>query len=132
MQIEFTARNKIKICYLQILWTYSCLSSEQHFFLVFFLTKWNAVVNQLLDQVFPSRMAPKLTHCILVDSSTVICWMSPFVILGVSGLFCCLILLDLENPVANSADLGQMPHYVVTLSNLGLYCLFKGFQVRMG
>ena len=29
-----------------------------------------------------------LTHCILVDSSTVICWMSLFVILGVSGLFC--------------------------------------------
>ena len=29
-----------------------------------------------------------LFHCILVDSSTNICWMSPFVILGVSGLFC--------------------------------------------
>ena len=27
-------------------------------------------------------------HCILVDSSTVICWMRPVVILGVSGLFC--------------------------------------------
>ena len=27
------------------------------------------------------------THCILVDSSAVICWMSPFVFLGVSGLF---------------------------------------------
>ena len=26
--------------------------------------------------------------CILVDSSTTICWMSPFVILGVFGLFC--------------------------------------------
>ena len=30
-----------------------------------------------------------LTHCILVDSSTVICWTSPFVILGVLHLFCC-------------------------------------------
>ena len=30
-----------------------------------------------------------LTYCILVDSSTVICWTSPFVILWVSGLFCC-------------------------------------------
>ena len=30
----------------------------------------------------------QLTHCILVDSSTVICWMSPFFILGVSDLFC--------------------------------------------
>ena len=29
-----------------------------------------------------------LTHCILVHSSTVICWLSPFVILGVSDLFC--------------------------------------------
>ena len=31
-----------------------------------------------------------LTHCILVDASTVICWTSSFVILGVSGLFCSL------------------------------------------
>ena len=30
-----------------------------------------------------------LTYCILVDSSTVICWMSSFVIFGVLGLFCC-------------------------------------------
>ena len=29
-----------------------------------------------------------LNHCILVDCSTVICWTSPFSILGVSGLFC--------------------------------------------
>ena len=29
-----------------------------------------------------------LTHCVLVNSSTVICWMSSFVMLGVSGLFC--------------------------------------------
>ena len=29
-----------------------------------------------------------LTQCILVDSSTVICWMNPIVILGVSGQFC--------------------------------------------
>ena len=32
-----------------------------------------------------------LTHCILVKSSTVICWMSPFVILGVLGLFYCFL-----------------------------------------
>ena len=30
-----------------------------------------------------------LTHYILVDSSTVICWTGPFVILGSSDLFCC-------------------------------------------
>ena len=28
-----------------------------------------------------------LTHCILVDFSTVICWMSPFVLVGMLGLF---------------------------------------------
>ena len=30
-----------------------------------------------------------LTHWILVNSSTVACWISPLVILGVSGLVCC-------------------------------------------
>ena len=30
-----------------------------------------------------------LTHCILVDFSTVMCWTSPIVMLGLSGLFCC-------------------------------------------
>ena len=30
-----------------------------------------------------------LTFCMLVDSSTVICWTSPFVILGVLSVFCC-------------------------------------------
>ena len=33
-------------------------------------------------------IAQLLTLSILVDSSTVICWMSLFVILGVSDLFC--------------------------------------------
>ena len=36
---------------------------------------------------------------ILVDSSTVICWMSPFVILGVQGLYFAFILFLMENPV---------------------------------
>ena len=35
-----------------------------------------------------------LIHCILVDSSTVICWASRIVILEVSGLFCRKILLE--------------------------------------
>ena len=34
-----------------------------------------------------------LTHCILVHSSTVICWTGPFVILEVSGLFCRAFIL---------------------------------------
>ena len=29
-----------------------------------------------------------LTQCILVDSSTIVSWTGPFVILGVSGIFC--------------------------------------------
>ena len=29
-----------------------------------------------------------LIHCLLVDSSTVICWTSPFVVLELSSLFC--------------------------------------------
>ena len=38
---------------------------------------------------------------ILVDSSTGICWISPFVILGVSCLFYHFTLFLMENPVQN-------------------------------
>ena len=38
-------------------------------------------------------------HCILVVSSTVICWTSPLVILGVSGLVCCLYSIFDGKPV---------------------------------
>ena len=41
-----------------------------------------------------------LTYCILLDSSTVVCWVSPFVILRVLGLFCHLFLM--ENPVSKN------------------------------
>ena len=34
------------------------------------------------------KKKPAITDCILVDSSTVICWTSPFVIIGVPALFC--------------------------------------------
>ena len=37
---------------------------------------------------FSKTMELQLIHCILVDSSTVISWTSPFAILRVSGLFC--------------------------------------------
>ena len=58
------------------------------------LSSWDS--NRKPWKLFPfASMAEKreiypfaLTHCILLDSSTVICWMSPFVILGVSGLLC--------------------------------------------
>ena len=55
-------------------------------------TNENPDVNQL-RQFYRSAVGANmvgvfLTPCILVDSSTVLCWTSPFVILAVSGLFC--------------------------------------------
>ena len=41
-----------------------------------------------------------LTHCILVNSSTVICWMSPFVILERQVYFVAFILFLMETPVS--------------------------------
>ena len=43
---------------------------------------------QLTDAFDYGAEMNKFTHCILVDSSTGVCWMSSFVILGVSGLIC--------------------------------------------
>ena len=50
-----------------------------------------------------------LTHCILVDSSIIICWMSPFVILGVYGWsILSLLFYFLWNILfANNVDLDQ-------------------------
>ena len=72
-------------------------------------------------KIFQSE-AKKLTHCILVDSSTVICGMSPFVSFGVLGLFCQFHSIFVENPqLANNVDPDQAPHYVA--SDLGFRCL---------
>ena len=75
-----------------------------------------------------------LVHYIQVDPSTVIYWTSPFVILGMSGLFCRFYSILWKILLTNSADLNQTPHYVA--SDLGLHCLpltlFTDFQVRMG
>ena len=68
-----------------------------------------------------------LTHCILVDSSTVSCLTTPFVILGLLGLFCHFLFL-MEKSVSKhfySVDPDQMPHYVA--SDLGLHCLLMTF-----
>ena len=64
-----------------------------------------------------------LTHCILVDSSTDICWMSPFVSLGVLGLFLTFILFLMENPVYSKQcrPSDQKPHYMAP--DLDLHCL---------
>ena len=62
----------------------------------------------------------------LVASSTVICWMGPFVILGTSGLFCrCYSVFFVENPVSNNVDPDQMPQH------LGLH-FFYGFPGKNG
>ena len=59
----------------------------------------------------------------LVYSFTVICQTSQYVILGVSGLFCCFYSIFDGKPclIANNVDLDQMPHCVA--SDLGLHCL---------
>ena len=62
------------------------------------------------------------THCLLVDSSTDICWTRPFVISGVPGLF--LILL------ANILDPDQTTHYVA--SDLGLHCWINNVASDQG
>ena len=64
-----------------------------------------------------------LTNCIMVDSSTVICWMSPYVILGVLGLgFFSLFFYFLWKILfGNNVVIDQTPHYME--SDLGLHCL---------
>ena len=65
-----------------------------------------------------------LTHCILVDSSSVIYWTSPFVILGVSGLFSCLYSVFVGKSCKQKClEPDQMQHYVA--SDLGLHCLSR-------
>ena len=49
----------------------------------------------IYEKACPSRSTSfRLIHYILVDSSIVLCWKSPFVILGVSGLFCRFFISD--------------------------------------
>ena len=63
-------------------------------------------------ELFPFQCI--LTYCILVHSSTVLCWTCPFVLLGVSGQFC-------RFPVSDTVDPDRMPHFVA--SDRGLHCL---------
>ena len=69
------------------------------------------------------------THCILVDSSTYICWTSPFVILGV---FCCFYS-NFDGKLANTVDPDQTPHYVAS-DWVCTVCLspFYGFPGKNG
>ena len=68
----------------------SCFKGRQ-----LFETLFASLDNTLLKSDLP------ITHCILVDSSMVICWTSPVVILGLLGLnFVTFILFLTENPVS--------------------------------
>ena len=61
------------------------------------------------------------THCILVDSSTVIYWTGPLVIIGVLSLFCRFYSsFDGKSCLVNTVGPGQTPHLA---SDLGLHCL---------
>ena len=76
-----------------------------------------------------------LTQCILVDSSTVICWTSPFVILGVPALkFVTFILFFIENPVSKQCRPWSDATWcgIWSWSAMFAYDLFEGFKVRMG
>ena len=59
------------------------------------------------------------THCILVDSFTVICLTSPFY--GCRIHFVAFILFLMEILLENIVDPDQTSHYVA--SDLGLHCL---------
>ena len=64
-----------------------------------------------------------------MDSSIVICWTSPFVILGVSGLFCGFYSI-FDGKSCYNVDPDQ-----IVASDLGLHCLpmtFYGFPGKNG
>ena len=64
-----------------------------------------------------------LTHCILVDSSTVIIWMSPFYFRGFGSIFILSLLFYflIEILLANNVDPDLMPYYEA--SDLDLHCI---------
>ena len=75
-----------------------------------------------------------INHCILMDSFIVICWMSPFVIWEVWGLFRCFYSFFLWKILfANKVDPDQKPHYVAS-DLVFIVCLwpFYGFPGKNG
>ena len=53
-----------------------------------------SIVKILLNRLVLLKLS-FLTHCTLIDTATVICWTSPYEILGASGLFCsCCSIFD--------------------------------------
>ena len=85
-----------------------------------------------IDFMFEHETHPEenaLSHCILVDSSTVISWTSPFDILGASGLFVAFILFLMESLLANKLD----PDLCGVWSGSALFAYdpLTGFRVRL-
>ena len=72
-------------------------------------------------KAYPFTLHP-LTYCVLVDSSTVICWMSPFGhFRGVGCIVSLLFYLRWKILLANIVAPNQTPHSVA--SELELHCL---------
>ena len=69
-----------------------------------------------MTKLLPLKVYPStLSHYVLVDSSTITCWMSPFVILAMSGIFCRFYSISYgKSCLANNVDPDQMPHYVAS------------------
>ena len=69
-----------------------------------------------------------------MDSSTVLCWTSPFVILGVSGQFYHFYSIFMENPASKQCRAWSDATLcgIWSGSTLFAYDPFTSFQVRMG
>ena len=71
----------------------------------------------------------------LVDSSTTICWTSPFVILrGVGSILSLLFYFWWKILIAKTVDPDQTPHHVASDLGFSLFAdgPFTGFHVKMG
>ena len=69
-----------------------------------------------------------------MNSFTVICLTSPFVLKGI-GYILSLCSILMENPVSKQYRPYQKSHYMYVASDLGLHCLpmtFMEFQVKTG
>ena len=71
------------------------------------------------------RLISTLTHCILADSSTIICWTSTFVILGVLGS---ILFFLMENPVRKQCSrllhYYMLDKYICHFRGVGFYSFF--------
>ena len=83
--------------------------------------------------IVPGGMCTCLAQCILVDSSTIVCWTSPFVILGGRVYFVALIVFLMENPVSKQCRPWSDATSCSIWSGSALFAYdpFTGIRVRM-